>query len=165
MSDPVIRPIEPRDDPAVAAIIREVMPSFGACGPGFAINDPEVDYMSRAYAAARSAYFVVEEGGKVIGGGGIAPLVGGDGDTCELRKMYFLPSLRGAGCRLHAICPQPPRAGGADALAGQAAETPRRHPEHAEQREAPVGERVSAARRKGVVEEAQDREGDHRDGG
>ena len=28
------------------------------------INDPEVDYMSRAYATARSAYFVVEEGGK-----------------------------------------------------------------------------------------------------
>lgn len=106
MSDPVIRPIEPRDDPAVAAIIREVMPSFGACGPGFAINDPEVDHMSRAYAAARSAYFVVEEDGKVIGGGGIAPLEGGDGDTCELRKMYFLPVARGRGLgeRMMRLC-------------------------------------------------------------
>jgi putative acetyltransferase len=106
VSDPLIRPIEPRDDPAVAAIIREVMPSFGACGPGFAITDPEVDYMSRAYAAARSAYFVVEEGGKVIGGGGIAPLEGGDGDTCELRKMYFLPEARGRGLgeRMMRLC-------------------------------------------------------------
>lgn len=106
MSDPVIRPIEPRDDPAIAAIIRKVMPSFGACGPGFAINDPEVDYMSRAYAAARSAYFVVEEGGKVIGGAGIAPLEGGDGDTCELRKMYFLPEARGRGLgeRMMRLC-------------------------------------------------------------
>ena len=81
----------------MAAIIREVMPEFGATGDGFAINDPEEDWMSRAYAAPLSAYFEVERGGAVIGGGGIAPLVGGDGDTCELRKMYFLPEARGIG--------------------------------------------------------------------
>ena len=34
-----IRPIEARDDDAVAAIIRAVMPEFGADGPGFAIHD------------------------------------------------------------------------------------------------------------------------------
>lgn len=93
----LIRPIEARDDAAVAAIIRSVMPEFGACGDGFAINDPEVDWMHRAYAEPRSAYFVVERDGAVLGGGGIAPLVGGDADTCELRKMYFLPALRGLG--------------------------------------------------------------------
>lgn len=93
----VIRPIEPRDDAAIAAIIREVMTGFGACGAGFAINDPEVDWMHRVYAAPRHAYFVVELDGVVAGGGGIAPLAGGDGDTCELRKMYFLPALRGRG--------------------------------------------------------------------
>ena len=92
-----LRPIEPRDDTAVAAIIRTVMPEFGATGCGFAINDPEVDWMSRAYAEPRSAYFVVECEGRVIGGGGIAPLDGGDGATCELRKMYFLPEARGIG--------------------------------------------------------------------
>jgi putative acetyltransferase len=92
-----IRLIEPRDDAAVAAIIRAVMPEFGACGSGFAINDPEVDWMHRAYSVPRSAYFVVERGGIVEGGGGVAPLEGGDSDTCELRKMYFLPSLRGLG--------------------------------------------------------------------
>ncbi|HYM85346.1 MAG TPA: GNAT family N-acetyltransferase [Pseudoxanthomonas sp.] len=92
-----IRPIEPRDDTAIAAIIRLVMPEFGAVGCGFAINDPEVDWMSHAYAEPRSAYFVIECDDRVIGGGGIAPLVGGDGDTCELRKMYFLPEARGLG--------------------------------------------------------------------
>ena len=92
-----IRPIERRDDPAVAAIIRTVMPEFGACGAGFAINDPEVDWMSRGYAAPRSAYFVLERGGGVLGGGGVAPLEGGPADTCELRKMYFLPEARGLG--------------------------------------------------------------------
>jgi putative acetyltransferase len=80
-----IRPIEARDDAALAAIIRTVMPEFGASGDGFAINDPEVDWMHRAYSAARSAYFVVERVGVVDGGGGVAPLEGGDADTCELR--------------------------------------------------------------------------------
>ena len=92
-----IRPIEARDDAAMAAIIRGVMPEFGACGSGFAINDPEVDWMHRAYSAPRSAYFVVEVDGEVVGGGGVAPLEGGDADTCELRKMYFLPRARGLG--------------------------------------------------------------------
>jgi len=94
-----IRPIEPGDDPAVASIIRAVMPEFGARGPGFAIDDPEVDFMSRAYGRPGAAYFVVEreDTGRVVGGAGVAPLEGGDAVTCELRKMYFLPEARGLG--------------------------------------------------------------------
>ena len=112
-----IRPIETRDDDAVAAIIRTVMPEFGATGCGFAISDPEVDWMHRAYAAPRSAYYVVERRSgdalhdddavwTVEGGGGVAPLVGGVDGVCELRKMYFLPSARGlgAGAALMAQC-------------------------------------------------------------
>jgi putative acetyltransferase len=114
MPDFRIRPIEPSDDAAVAALIRTVMPEFGAVGDGFAINDPEVDWMAKAYAAPRSAYFVVERDGEIQGGGGIAPLAGGDGDTCELRKMYFLPSLRGlgAGAALMQRCLEAARAHG-----------------------------------------------------
>jgi len=97
MAETLIRLIEARDDNAVAAIIREVMPSFGACGAGFALGDTEVDAMSAAYAAPRSAYFIVEEEGRVLGGAGIAPLDGGAPDTCELRKMYYLPAARGRG--------------------------------------------------------------------
>ena len=107
MSDPFsIRPIRAEDDPRMASIIRTVMPEFGATGCGFAISDPEVDWMSRAYAAPRSAYFVVERDGVVVGGGGVAPLDGGPEDTCELRKMYFLPEARGlgAGAAMMARC-------------------------------------------------------------
>jgi putative acetyltransferase len=93
----VIRPIRPGDDDAVAGIIRTVMTGFGACGAGFAIHDPEVAAMSAAYARDGAAYFVVEVDGTVQGGGGVAPLDGGDSDVCELRKMYFLPELRGRG--------------------------------------------------------------------
>ena len=92
-----IRPIRSGDDAAMAAIIRAVMPEFGATGSGFAINDPEVDWMSRAYAEPRHAYFVLERDGAVLGGAGVAPLAGGDDDTCELRKMYFLREARGIG--------------------------------------------------------------------
>ena len=92
-----IRPIRDSDDAAMAAIIRTVMPEFGADGPGFAIHDPEVDSMSQAYASAGLRYLVVERDGRVEGGAGIAPLSGTDGTICELRKMYFLPALRGLG--------------------------------------------------------------------
>jgi putative acetyltransferase len=93
----VIRPIEARDDATVAAIIRSVMPEFGADGPGFAIHDAEVDAMSAAYSGPNSAYFVVEVDGVVLGGGGIARLEGGEAGVSELRKMYFLPAARGIG--------------------------------------------------------------------
>jgi putative acetyltransferase len=98
MSALSFRPITPADDAAVAAIIRAVMPAFGADGPGFAIHDPEVAAMSAAYAAPGAAYFVVEApDGRVIGGGGIAKLEGGPEGVCELKKMYFLPEARGTG--------------------------------------------------------------------
>ena len=109
-----LRPITPADDAAMARIIRTVMPEFGAGGCGFAINDPEVDWMSKAYAAPRHAYFVLEQDGEVLGGGGIAPLEGGEAVTCELRKMYFLPEARGlgAGAAMMARCLDAARAAG-----------------------------------------------------
>ena len=109
---PTIRPITPADDAAVAAIIRNVMPEFGADGPGFAIHDPEVQAMAAAYAGPGHAYFVVEWEGRVQGGGGIAPLAGAEPGVCELRKMYFLSGLRGLGCgrALLAHCLQAARA-------------------------------------------------------
>ncbi|KZC39587.1 MULTISPECIES: GNAT family N-acetyltransferase [Rhodanobacter] len=96
-NDYLIRRIEPSDNAAIAAIIRTVMPEFGADGPGFAIHDAEVDTMCEAYAQPRSSYFVVERDGAVIGGGGVAPLQNAEADVCELRKMYFLPAARGIG--------------------------------------------------------------------
>ena len=111
MSGFSIRPITTADDAAMAAIIRGVMPEFGATGDGFAINDPEVDWMHRAYSQPRCAYFVVEREGRVVGGAGVAPLEGGDPGVCELRKMYFLPEARGigAGSAMMARCLQAAR--------------------------------------------------------
>ena len=92
-----IRPIRRSDNPAIARIIRQVMTEYGAVGHGYSINDPEVDTMHEAYPAPDSAFFVVEKQSKVLGCGGMGPLVGGEKGVCELRKMYFYPELRGTG--------------------------------------------------------------------
>ncbi|MCC6725766.1 MAG: GNAT family N-acetyltransferase [Saprospiraceae bacterium] len=99
-ADFVLRPIQAADNLQVAKVIRTVMTEFGAVGEGYSIMDPEVDDMHTAYSGPRTACFVVAEKGgdlRVFGCGGIGPLVGGEVDVCELKKMYFLPELRGLG--------------------------------------------------------------------
>jgi len=93
----MLRPLESKDNAAVCNIIRTVMPEFGASGQGFAIHDVEVEDMYAFYTQPTCAYFVWDENGKIMGGGGVAPLAGGEADTCELKKMYFLPEGRGRG--------------------------------------------------------------------
>lgn len=95
--DLVVRPIRADDDPQVEAVICQVMPEFGASGPGFAIHDPEVSAMSAAYPGGRAQYLVIDHDGRLVGGAGFAPLTGADPEVCELRKMYFLPEVRGLG--------------------------------------------------------------------
>ena len=92
-----IRLIESADNAVVAGIIRLVMTEFKAVGCGYSINDSEVDDMFSAYAPDKSAFYVVELDGRILGCGGFAPLTGADKETCELRKMYFKSELRGLG--------------------------------------------------------------------
>ena len=85
------------DNLAVKKLIHNVMPEFGAKGDGFALSDPEVENMYMQYSQPRHIYFVVKDGDNVYGGGGIGPLNGEEEEVCELRKMYFMPELRGKG--------------------------------------------------------------------
>jgi putative acetyltransferase len=93
----MIRLIQPSDNSALKHIIETVMPEYGASGEGFSIMDAEVQAMYEAYSKERCKYYVVEIDGEVLGGAGIGPLVGGDSHVCELKKMYFMPNLRGQG--------------------------------------------------------------------
>lgn len=107
-SNLIVRRIEQRDNPQMASVIREVMPEFGATGPGFAIVDPAVDHLFETYLAKDSIYYVVEYEGRVVGGAGIARLEGSSlsDQICELQKMYFLKSIRGLGLgqKLMSLC-------------------------------------------------------------
>jgi putative acetyltransferase len=93
----LIRPARREDNRAVALVIREVMTEFGAIGCNYSSSDPEVDTIYEAYPAPESVFFVVEHEDRVLGCGGMGPLAEGEPGVCELRKMYFLPELRGTG--------------------------------------------------------------------
>lgn len=93
-----LRPIAPGDAAALAGVIRGTLSEFGAAKPGTAYYDASTDHLPELFAATpRSAYFVAERGGEVLGGGGIFPTAGLPTDTVELVKLYLLPAARGLG--------------------------------------------------------------------
>ena len=91
-----LRPLHPLDETDLSRLIRAALVEFGADRPGFAWQDPELDAMSKTYAASGSIYLVAVEGGNILGGAGLGPLRGVEA-TCELQKMYLAPSARGKG--------------------------------------------------------------------
>ncbi|WP_166925388.1 GNAT family N-acetyltransferase [Flavobacterium poyangense] len=92
-----IRKIEKKDNQEVAKLIRSVFDEMEIPKVGTAYEDPYLDLMFEEYKKPKSAYFVVEIQGKVLGCAGIAPLENADSKICELQKMYFLPETRGLG--------------------------------------------------------------------
>lgn len=92
-----LRPIEPRDNAAIAEIIRN---SFRENKidhlEGVSLHDPELDRLSEAYNKPEARYWVVESMGKIVGGGGFAPLAGEDG-ICEMQKLFFSSDVKGMG--------------------------------------------------------------------
>ncbi|AYC17317.1 hypothetical protein DZA65_00402 [Dickeya dianthicola] len=92
------RPITAADNAAIASVIRRVSAEFSlTADKGYTVSDPDLDQLFELYSRPASAYWVVECNGEVVGGGGLAPLSGGEPDICELQKMYFLPLARGQG--------------------------------------------------------------------
>ncbi len=92
----VIRPIEPRDDEAIAAIVRCALEAHGLNVPGTAYFDPELDHLSAYYAAESGrGYFVAEDEqtGRVVGGAGYAHMTGTE-DVAEVQKLYVDASAR-----------------------------------------------------------------------
>jgi len=94
---PIIRPIQPADNPVIAKIIRDTLTEFGANHPGTVYYDPTTDALFELFRQEKSVYNIAEIDGKIVGGGGIFPTAGLPADTCELVKMYLLPEARGTG--------------------------------------------------------------------
>ena len=102
----IIREIQKADNVAIAQVIRDVLIEHNVPKVGTAYADPSLNFMFENYSEEKSAYFVVENEGKIIGGAGIAPLENGPKEICELQKMYFLPEARGLGlgAKLMEVC-------------------------------------------------------------
>lgn len=94
---PLIREIESKDNAAIAHVIRDTLMEFGVARPGTVYYDEETDRLSEIFNVPRGTYFIAEQDGGVIGGAGIYPTDGLGETTCELVKMYLLPTARGKG--------------------------------------------------------------------
>ncbi len=92
-----IRPIEAKDNAAIAAIIRAVLTEFNAAKCGTVYYDPTTDDLYHLFQQDKSAYFIAEKEGKVVGGCGVYPTEGLPEGCCELVKLYLLPEARKTG--------------------------------------------------------------------
>jgi putative acetyltransferase len=92
-----IRPIELADVPALLQIIADSRREYGIADRGVELLEPSDHALFANYQRRRSMYFVAIMGGEVIGGAGVAPLVGADPLTCELQRMYLRADARGHG--------------------------------------------------------------------
>jgi putative acetyltransferase len=97
MDNIIIRPIEPKDNAAVAAIVRNVLTEFNANKSGTAFYDKELDNLTEVFLQPGSAYWVVEVNGVTHGCGGIYPTKGLPAGYCEMVKLYFDEEIRGKG--------------------------------------------------------------------
>lgn len=92
-----IREIELQDNRQIEAVIRDCFPEFNIPLEGTAYTDLETKTMFESYQNKNDAYFVIDENGIVLGGGGVKPLKDFEADVCEIQKMYFSPKIRGKG--------------------------------------------------------------------
>jgi len=106
ITDINIRPVTEHDNTAIAHVIRTTLAEFGAARPGTVYYDESTDRLSSLFAASGSIYYIAEQDGHVLGGAGIYPTEGLGHITCELVKMYLVPSARGTGLgrRLMEMC-------------------------------------------------------------
>ncbi|HPI99340.1 MAG TPA: hypothetical protein PK268_03675 [Enterococcus sp.] len=68
-----IRPIQEKDNAAIANIIRENLEYYHLDVPGTAYFDSELDQLSHFYSLPNAAYWVLVENEQVLGGVGVAP--------------------------------------------------------------------------------------------
>lgn len=90
-----LRPIEEKDNPAVAELIRRSLKEFGLDKPGTAYFDPQLDNLADYYSGHQGkAFFVLEDQGEIVGCGGFEGIADG---IAELQKLYLAANSRGKG--------------------------------------------------------------------
>ena len=93
----IIREIQQDDNAAIQQIIIATLLEFSLPMLGTVLEDKEITKMYESYLAENEIYYVIENEGEILGGGGIKQLKDFNADVCELQKMYLLPIARGKG--------------------------------------------------------------------
>ncbi|MDB5087419.1 MAG: acetyltransferase, partial [Mucilaginibacter sp.] len=97
MQNEIIRLLEPGDNYSIANIIRLVLTEYKANKPGTAYFDENLFGLSEVFQTPKSWYWIVEQDGEVMGGGGIYPTKNLPPGYCELVKLYLDEQMRGKG--------------------------------------------------------------------
>ena len=91
-----IRICQPKDNAAIASIVKRSLKDLGFAGPGTAAADPSVHHLS-SFNAERQCYLVAEKDGRVMGGAGVVGMKGEAKQVCELVRMFLHPDARSSG--------------------------------------------------------------------
>ncbi len=92
-----IRPIQEKDNQELASLIRTVFREFKIDKPGTVYTDPTTDALYAVFQHPKSAYFIAEENGIILGGCGVYPTEGLPEGCAELVKFYLTANARGKG--------------------------------------------------------------------
>jgi len=93
----ILRQIQETDNAPLAELIRKVFREFRIDMPGTVYDDPSTDNLFELFQTKKSAYWVAEENGQLLGGCGIYPTEGLPEGCAELVKFYLSPHARGEG--------------------------------------------------------------------
>ena len=93
----VYRRIEQKDNRTIAELIRTVFREFKIDIPGTVYTDPTTDDLYSLFQTPRSAYWIAEENGVILGGCGIFPTRELPDGCAELVKFYVAAASRGKG--------------------------------------------------------------------
>ena len=94
INDITVRTASNHDRERITALVFTVLAEFGL-EPDPESTDSDLQDIEGNYLRRGGLFEVIEDRqGKLLGTVGLYPL---DSDTCELRKMYFVPHIRGLG--------------------------------------------------------------------
>lgn len=96
--DITIRPITPEDNDAIAEVIRNSFIDNKIDHlEGVSLHDPALASLSTAYTSDKSGYWVATLNDQVVGGVGVAQLLGANEEYGEMQKLYLDKSVLGIG--------------------------------------------------------------------
>jgi putative acetyltransferase len=90
-----IKKISQTDNKGLAVVIRTVLTEQGNNVDGTVFTDEATDRMYDGYQRGKSIYYVVYLNDELVGGCGVAHLLGEDHSVCELQRLFLSKDARG----------------------------------------------------------------------